>query len=170
VLIRPDFYLYGSGDAATLVRSLQENGAWTGIPASASVAPASQVALLQHFKTKMDAYVSPPALKSWLEAGRNDVLVVDVRNPGPPMTERIAGAVALAERDLDQRWSELAKDKLVVLVCWDVWCSLGASAAIRLIERGFQVKELAGGMQAWKSLGFPVTREGSTVQTPLRTQ
>jgi 2-polyprenyl-6-methoxyphenol hydroxylase-like FAD-dependent oxidoreductase/rhodanese-related sulfurtransferase len=170
VLIRPDFYLYGAGDVATLVRSLQACGVWRKGRVGDAAVSGSQAALLQHFQTQQDAYVSPPVLKSWLESGRSDVLVLDVRNPGPPLTERIAGAVAMAERDLDQRWTELPKDKLVVLVCWDVWCSLGASAATRLIQRGVRVKELSGGMQAWKSLGFPVIGVSAPVHNPLQTQ
>lgn len=156
VLIRPDFYLYGGGDAATLVRSLQTSGVWRMDFLQAAGTASSQALLLSYFQARKNAYVSPPVLKSWLDAGRSDVLLLDVRNPAPVPADRIAGAVSMAERDLDERCSELPRDKLVVLYCWDVWCSLGAISATKLIERGYRVKELSGGVQAWKALGFPL--------------
>ncbi len=46
----------------------------------------------------------------------------------------------------------LRKDRTLVLYCWDTWCSLAAEAAVPLLERGFDVREMNGGMRAWKAL------------------
>jgi rhodanese-related sulfurtransferase len=51
----------------------------------------------------------------------------------------------------------LPKDKLLVLYCWDTWCSLATSAAVVLIDHGYRVKELYGGVKAWKTLRLPET-------------
>jgi hypothetical protein len=39
--------------------------------------------------------------------------------------------------------------------CRDTWCSLATAAAIILLEHGYCVKELYGGVAAWQSLHLP---------------
>jgi rhodanese-related sulfurtransferase len=56
---------------------------------------------------------------------------------------------------LNLRWSIVPKNKLIVLYCWDTWCSLATSAALILIEHGLRVKELYGGIAAWETLRMP---------------
>ena len=157
VLIRPDFYLYGGGDAASLIRSLQAGAPWRlDGRQNASRSPSGQALMQGYFQVRQDAHISPPLLKSWQEAGRDDVVLLDVRNPLPANTHRIAGSLPMAERDLDTRWQELPRDKLLVLYGWDTWCSLVPSAALKLVEKGYLVKELSGGFNVWRSLGFPL--------------
>jgi len=54
------------------------------------------------------------------------------------------------------RWAELPKDKLIVLYCWDTWCSLATSAALVLLEHGYRLKELYCGIAAWQTFRMPV--------------
>ena len=54
-----------------------------------------------------------------------------------------------------ERFGELPKDKLIVLYCWDTWCSLATTAAVVLLEQGYRVKELYGGVAAWQTLHLP---------------
>lgn len=107
------------------------------------------------FSAKAAAYVSPMTIKGWQEEGRSDFILVDVRKRHPRPAKRIAGASWLPEPEMAERWVELPKDKLIVLYCWDTWCSLATSSALALLERGLRVKELYGGIAAWEMLRMP---------------
>lgn len=109
------------------------------------------------FRAKHEAFASPMTVKEWMDEGRTDFLIVDVRNPSPIITTRIPGAKWLPEKETAAKMGELPKDKLLVLYCWDTWCSLATSAAVVLIDHGYRVKELYGGVKAWKSLHLPET-------------
>lgn len=58
----------------------------------------------------------------------------------------------------------LPKDKLIVLYCWDTWCGLTTSAALVLLEHGYRVKELSGGVAAWQVLHLPQESVGVPAQ------
>ena len=47
------------------------------------------------FKAKAAAYVSPMGVKAMQHQGAGDFVLVDVRLPGPQLTWRIRGAVAI---------------------------------------------------------------------------
>ena len=113
------------------------------------------------FRAKAAAYASPMTIKGWQEAGRSDVVLVDVRKAVPPPPTRIPGSIWIPENEIAQRAGELPKDKLLVLYCWDTWCSLATSAAVVLIDLGYRVKELYGGVAAWKALRLPEVETGT---------
>ena len=121
--------------------------------------------VLNYFRTKQAAYASPMAVARALKSGAESaVVVVDVRNPVSPILTTVEGAIWIPEAQIKDRMNELPKDKTLVLVCWYTWCSLDTSAAIPLLENGFQVKELNGGIAAWKTLQLPEMplQQGST--------
>ena len=72
-----------------------------------------------------------------------------------PRPTRIHGAIDLPEPEISARLDELPKDRLLVLYCWETWCSLATKAAIPLLEAGFTVQELFGGIAAWNALHLP---------------
>ena len=112
--------------------------------------------ILKYFRTKQAAYASPmPVSKKLKQGADSDTVVIDVRNPVAPILSTIEGAMWIPEAQISSRMNELPKDKTLVLVCWDTWCSLATSAAIPLLENGFKVKELNGGIAAWKKLHLP---------------
>jgi rhodanese-related sulfurtransferase len=115
--------------------------------------PAQLVA--DFFRAKAAAYVTPMGVKALLDRSAQDFVLVDVRPPGPQVTWRIPGSVAIPETAIAARLSELPKDKLIVLYCWDTWCSLATTAALVLLEHGYRVKELYGGVAAWQALRMP---------------
>ncbi len=108
---------------------------------------------LDYFKAKADAYISPRGLMAMQDAAPGSVVVVDVRIG--PKPSKIKGAVELPETEIVARMGELPRDKLVVLYCWETWCSLATKAAIPLLEAGFRVKEMYGGIAAWDTLNLP---------------
>ncbi len=114
---------------------------------------------LDYFKAKQAATISPRELFKIQQDSPADVLVVDVRIGSVPT--RIRGAVAIPQNEIVQRMAELPNDKLLVLYCWETWCSLAMKAAIPLLESGFKVREMYGGIAAWEVLKLPTDAEGS---------
>jgi rhodanese-related sulfurtransferase len=107
------------------------------------------------FAAKAAAYVSPMTIREWREEGRSNFVLVDVRKRHPRPAKMITGALWLPQPEIADRWAELPKDKLIILYCWDTWCSLATSAALVLLEHGYHVKELYGGIAAWETLQMP---------------
>ncbi|ELZ78179.1 rhodanese domain-containing protein [Haloferax larsenii JCM 13917] len=95
-------------------------------------------------------------LRALQDEEQADVTLVDVR-VGPPslLEEHIPGSIHIPQSDIEARADELPDDSLIVLYCWDTWCSLAIKSAIPLLERGYDVKELYGGIAAWNTLELP---------------
>jgi len=107
------------------------------------------------FEAKAAAYASPMTIMDWRHEGRSDFLLVDVRKRQPRPKKQIAGSIWFPEPKIGECLAELPKDKLIVLYCWDTWCSLATSAALVLLKNGYRVKELYGGIAAWEALHLP---------------
>jgi rhodanese-related sulfurtransferase len=110
---------------------------------------------LDYFKTRLDATIAPVDLLAMMKMQRDHICVVDVRNgPAELIKDRIPNALQIPQNVILEQIDKLPSDRLIVLYCWDTWCSLAAQAAVLLLERGFNVKEMYGGMKAWKTLRF----------------
>jgi len=111
---------------------------------------------LEYFKARLDATMTPVDVMHAMKSTPDRICVIDVRNgPADLLADRIAGALQIPQSEILGKLTELPKDRTLVLYCWDTWCDLAVRAAIPLIERGYDVKELYGGIQAWKTLKFP---------------
>ena len=108
---------------------------------------------LDYFRAKLEATISPVGVQAMQKQAPGSFLIVDVRIG--PVPNRIPGAVTIPEPEISARMGELPRDKLLVLYCWETWCSLATRAAVPLLEAGFRVKELFGGIAAWQALGMP---------------
>lgn len=114
---------------------------------------------LDYFKARLDATISPVHLQEALRAQSPHICAVDVRNgPAAVVRDRIPGALQVPLSVMLERLDQLPRNRELVVYCWDTWCSLAAEAAVLLMERGFVVRELYGGMAAWKILRFPTER------------
>jgi len=112
---------------------------------------------LEYFKIRLESTVSPMGLAKAFKECPNDICLVDVRIGSKSLLkEKIKNAVLIPQNEIVERMSELPKEKEIWLYCWETWCSLAVQAAIPLLENGFKVKELYGGIGAWKTLNFPV--------------
>jgi glyoxylase-like metal-dependent hydrolase (beta-lactamase superfamily II)/rhodanese-related sulfurtransferase len=82
-------------------------------------------------------------------------VIVDVRAPGERAQKRIEGSLHIPLNRLAERISDIPRDRPVILVCAGGYRS---SMAASLLQReGFQkVSELAGGIAAWETAGFPI--------------
>ena len=111
---------------------------------------------LSYFKDRLESTISPMDFVQMQKAGKIDTILLDVRNAPPQAKQvKIAGALEIPQRDLADNLGKLAKNMLIVVYCWDVWCNLGAHACVTLLENGFDVKELSGGIAAWRELNLP---------------
>jgi rhodanese-related sulfurtransferase len=89
------------------------------------------------------------------QKNEGEFLLIDVRNaPAHIKKEKIKGAINVAQVDIEDSLGDLPKDKTIVVYCWDTFCNLGAKAAITLLNSGYKVKELSGGIAAWQTLNL----------------
>jgi rhodanese-related sulfurtransferase len=112
---------------------------------------------MDYFKAKVEATISPMDFTQAAKAEPDKYCVVDVRNAPPHvMKQKIAGAKHIPLMQLSDRLGELPKDRTIVVYCWETWCNMAAKAAIILLDKGYDVLELTGGIAAWTTMGFPV--------------
>ena len=108
------------------------------------------------------ARISPEELSDKLKAGE-DILLVDLQGRPHHATEAVAipGAVRINPRRLEQYGHvEMSPSREVVLYCNCPGEFTSARVARALQKKGIQrVRPLAGGLQAWRARGFPVTSE-----------
>jgi rhodanese-related sulfurtransferase len=107
-------------------------------------------------KIQVESTFSPMDYMMFNKEKPNTSIIVDVRNAPPHMKkEKIQGALEIPLNELEQRLDKLPKDPLIVVYCWDVWCNMAKKASIILLEHGYQVKELSGGIASWTTLKLP---------------
>lgn len=90
--------------------------------------------------------ISAPELRE--RAGNEPVILVDVRTPEEQRVSKIPGAVTSQEFEADR---ERYRDAAIV-----AYCTIGARSgryAAGLMEDGFQVRNLEGGVLAWTYAG-----------------
>jgi rhodanese-related sulfurtransferase len=84
-------------------------------------------------------------------------LLVDVREPSEvaALAFDVPDIVNIPLMALEQRWSELPKDRDIVLVCENGACSLKATYFLQF--HGFaRVSNMEGGLLKWMGKNFPV--------------
>lgn len=108
---------------------------------------------IDFFKNRVEATFSPMDYVKAKSMNPDHYVLMDVRNGKPE--EKIEDAVMIPQSELVNHLSELPKDKELIVYCWDVWCNTASKAALVLLKNGFSVKELSGGIAAWKTLNFP---------------
>ena len=113
---------------------------------------------IDYLKAKLEAVIAPQDLFAATKANPKEFVIVDVRNAPPELKKvKIANAVEIPEREIANRLSEIPKDKEIIVYDWDFWSMLSTKAAIVLLENGYKVKELYGGINAWETHKLPVT-------------
>jgi rhodanese-related sulfurtransferase len=109
------------------------------------------------FQGRVENTFSPMDFMQISKQQPDQFILVDVRNaPAHLKKVKISNAIEIPQNELGNRFSELPKDKTIVVYCWDVWCNLAAKSALILLKNGFSVKELSGGIAAWQTMKLPV--------------
>jgi len=82
---------------------------------------------------------------------------IDVRTPDEYAESHIDGAILIPVRELEQRMSEVPKNKQVYIYCHSGKRSARASSI--LAKAGYQnIENVKGGIEAWKKAGYPVVK------------
>lgn len=113
---------------------------------------------LDYFNARLEATISPMDFMKSNQMDPEKYFLLDVRNgPAHVRSLTIQDANFIPEQELQNRLSEIPKDKEIIVYCWDVWCNTAAKVAKILLERDYKVKELTGGIAAWQKMNFPVS-------------
>lgn len=111
------------------------------------------------------ARITPDELKRILDAGHEPV-IVDLRQPLDRQANPFAipGAKWMAVEDLEHRHHEIPRDRDVILYCACPNEVTAARMALLLKRNGItRVRPLAGGVEAWRALDFPVEELGGPI-------
>ena len=111
------------------------------------------------FEEKMAFTTGPVELSHEIEAGSNNINIIDVRAEEDYLKGHIPGAINLP-REKWETLQGLSKDKTNVVYCYTHVCHLAAAACVIFASNGFRVKEMDGGFEAWKENDLDIERPG----------
>ena len=115
----------------------------------------SPAQLKRYFAAKLAAELGPHNVKRLMDLRDDGFVLVDVRSSDGFNKGHMPGALNVPFEQLPTRLRELPKAKTVITYCWDIACTLSTKAAYVLASKGYRVKEMIGGFEAWKAAGFP---------------
>jgi rhodanese-related sulfurtransferase len=97
-----------------------------------------------------------------------EVRIIDVRSHDAYENEHIPGAINLPHRAINaENTSNFSRSAIYVSYCNGIGCNASTKGAIKLLNLGFEVKELTGGLDWWKRDGHETNgikvKEGSFV-------
>ena len=97
------------------------------------------------------------------------IVIVDGRADSAYVQEHIPGAVSLPHRTISpESTGELDRSKLYVCYCDGIGCNASTKTAMKLLELGFQVRELIGGLDWWKRDGYAIHGTGASADAGIR--
>jgi rhodanese-related sulfurtransferase len=99
--------------------------------------------------------LSAAELSEKLKNGKHPV-VVDVRQPDEYRGGHIAGAKLMPLGELGRKMKNLPANREIVCVCASG--NRSHSATRTLIDAGYNVYNMKGGMLSWRRAGFPVKK------------
>ena len=109
-----------------------------------------------YYKAKLEYEIDPSDLNEAL--GRGDKIhLVDTRKPEAYASSHLPGAVNIPYRTMNaSTTAQLDKGALVVTYCDGIRCNGSTKGALNMVQLGFRVKELIGGLDCWRYDGYPV--------------
>jgi len=99
--------------------------------------------------------ISGEGLLAGLKAGE-PLVVVDVRPVEEYRAAHLPGAVSIPLGELEQRLSELPRDRQIVAYCRGPYCAFAPEAVRTLQAHGYAARHLANGLPEWAASGFGV--------------
>ncbi len=123
---------------------------------------------LEFYQAKLAYEIDAADVKVALEAGEK-LILIDTRASSAFERESIPGALSLPHRTMSaETTADLPRDALLVPLCDGIGCNGSTNGAIKLLQLGFRVKELQGGLDWWKRDGFATVGShasaGSSIQ------
>ena len=123
---------------------------------------------LNYYQAKLAYETDSADLYQALEKG-DPVVVVDGRAADAYAHEHIPDAISLPHREISaETTASFDRSKTYVCYCDGIGCNASTQAAMKLLQLGFQVRELIGGLDWWKRDGYPTHLSEVTVAAGIR--
>ena len=139
------------------------SGAIAGVVVnSASEKNAENKLIEEYYLIETTIHVSPHHLRKEMDKGAMDFILVDLRSQEEYEREHIIGAINIpayktpdksAYSDVERivgAFSELPKDKDIIVYCYSIPCMTGRKIGNMLAEHGIYVKQLGIGWNEWR--------------------
>ena len=115
----------------------------------------------QYYTHKLKFEVDSWDLEQALSKGET-VQAVDARSADAYRIEHIPGAISLPHRTMSKETTTaFDRETLYIVYCDGIGCNASTKGALNMLNLGFQVKELIGGLDWWKRDGHPTEGTGS---------
>lgn len=102
----------------------------------------------EDFFTKLMAYtLGPMELKEMMES--ENIVVLDVRDKEDYDDGHIPNAISIPRKELDNRYTELSKENLHIVYCYNQQCHLGLCACRFLATKNIPCMHMEGGYKTW---------------------
>jgi len=99
--------------------------------------------------------LNPTGRKTLLDkARRGEVIIIDVRPKTEYDTAHLPHARSMPLAEIEQRLSELPKNRQIVAYCRGPFCMLSEEAIRLLAKRGYRVRKIPDGVSEWRAAGF----------------
>jgi rhodanese-related sulfurtransferase len=116
----------------------------------------------RHYSDKLAYEIDSWDLKVALEGGER-LVVVDARSTESFQRGHIPGAINLPHRTMSaETTAGIEKSVLVVVYCDGIGCNASTKGALKMLNLGFRVKELIGGLDWWRRDGHAVHAKAAT--------
>jgi rhodanese-related sulfurtransferase len=93
-------------------------------------------------------------LLQWVQKGK--AVVLDVRPAAEYLTAHISSALTIPLEQLEQRLSELPRNREIVAYCRGPYCVLAQEAVELLRAHGLRATRLEDSVQDWQAYGLPI--------------
>lgn len=109
---------------------------------------------INYYRSKLAYEMDPSDLFQLLEKS-DQYVVVDTRAVHGFEKERLPKAINLPHRQMTEAsTAHLDKTKTYVCYCDGIGCNASTKGALKMVELGFTVMELIGGLEWWKFDGY----------------
>lgn len=116
---------------------------------------------LNHYRSKLAFEMDSWDVHEALSNGER-LVVVDGRTAEAYAREHVPGALNLPHREIDaESTAFLDRSRIYVCYCDGIGCNASTKTALKLLELGFEVRELIGGLDWWKRDGYPTEGDHS---------
>ena len=123
---------------------------------------------LSYYQAKLAYETDSADLYAAIEKGE-PVVVVDGRAASAYAHEHIPDAISLPHREISaETTASFDRSKLYVCYCDGIGCNASTQTALKLLQLGFQVRELIGGLDWWKRDGYLTHGSGAAVAAGIR--
>lgn len=111
---------------------------------------------VRYYQAKLQDQIDPWDLNEALERG-DRIVLVDTRSPEVYAGSHIPGAMNIPYRTMSAATTaHLDRGALIVTSCDGIRCNGSTKGALNMVQLGFRVKELIGGLDCWRYDGYPV--------------